>query len=379
MSASTLECGVKCGLIRVYHESRVVSVGKMVPGSPPLPPKDMALLPPSEAVPSSVSPRTGGHRRARHIVLAILLSLSLLAGAGWVYFHWNDPDKEYKIVNFSAAWFPFAVSIFAAFIPDLEKVGKMRRVWRIGIIVAGFLYSIVLWHQQSVNLAASRRDQEGIVTTAVSKSNDHADQQISGIRKDVSAVRGDFAKANDQSGRQISKMEDELKGAFGSVATLVSKTETNLNASIGKVGKPEPPDLASLQFGLWEENSSTAGPILTSSLRPDKDGVFTVAFWLTNNSNTAMHSVDVWIDICDHCMFTQEPAGFERPTGMRDQTRHVRISLLNPGVGTEKGILHIKPARPFTQFEVAMRYSCEVCVKMAPPQKATIIALPQAP
>ena len=39
-----------------------------------------------------------------------------------------------------------------------------------------------------MNLASSRNDQQKIVAAAVERSNDHADQQIEGVRKSLTDV-----------------------------------------------------------------------------------------------------------------------------------------------------------------------------------------------
>src|SRR5437867_7308799 len=93
------------------------------------------------------------------------------------YSNWNDPDRDYKLVNFAAAWFPFAISVFVAFIPDFEKAKRMRPVWRIGIILVGLVYSVVLWVQQSVNLRAGRKDQQEAIMKAVNQANEHTDKE----------------------------------------------------------------------------------------------------------------------------------------------------------------------------------------------------------
>ena len=50
----------------------------------------------------------------------------------WTFLHPQDPDQQYKIVNFLSAWFPFAISIIIALIPDLGTRVKKGWVWRLG-------------------------------------------------------------------------------------------------------------------------------------------------------------------------------------------------------------------------------------------------------
>jgi hypothetical protein len=188
-------------------------------------------------------------------------------------------------------------------------------------------------------------------------------------------VRDDLKSANNQ----ISAVRDEVKGLTGTVTELFSKTEADLNASIGKVGKPDPLSPPQLQFGLWNEDPRIPAPVLASGLHPDKDGIFVVNFVVSNISKTAARSIDIWVDICDACLFAKEPAGFFRPSGMRDQTRYHTLPLLNPGASSEKLTVEIKLKGVFATFAVGMRYSCEICEKMAETQVAHIVVLPPEP
>ena len=103
----------------------------------------------------------------------------------WTFLHPQDPDQQYKIVNFLSAWFPFAISIIIALIPDLGTRVKKGWVWRLGVITAGFTYSYLLWHQQGLNLDVSRKDQEKVVTDAVTKANQHTDTKIEGVKTNL--------------------------------------------------------------------------------------------------------------------------------------------------------------------------------------------------
>jgi hypothetical protein len=96
---------------------------------------------------------------------------------GW----WSDPT----IINFLAAWIPFVISIFIAFVPEHEMTSRQKWIWRSGGIIIGFIWSVVLWHQQVIVGLEAKRDQTEIVTKAVTQSNQHADEKIAGVRDDV--------------------------------------------------------------------------------------------------------------------------------------------------------------------------------------------------
>ena len=184
-----------------------------------------------------------------------------------IYLYWNDV----RLINFLAAWIPFVLSILLAFVPEHKMSTKKKLIWRGSVIFVGFAWSVVLWHQQVITDEASKRDQKTIVTEAVTQSSIHADQQIGNVRSDVQNVKNDLeAKIND----------------------TVSRSTSSLNESIGRVNKPVPPEVPRLQFTLWKaEMQSAEFPILASSIRPDKDGTFSIDFTFSNLASTSADAV----------------------------------------------------------------------------------------
>lgn len=283
--------------------------------------------------------------------------------------HWKDPDRDQKLTNFIAAFYPLAISVLAAFIPDLEKLERMRPIWRIGIIAGGLAYSIVLWHQQTISIESARSDRREAIADAVRSANEHSDKQIKDIRDDIRGVV-------QHSDGQIESVRKDVKNTTQEVAELLSKTSAALDSSIGKVGKPDPPVLAQLVFSLFD---AYEGEILkTDAMRPDKDGLFNIEFVIFNSSKTtAVHLVDTWIDICDQCEFAKEPNGYFRPSGLGSQTRYRQFGILNPQTSTDKHVIAVKLKVPTKaqRFQVGWRYSCELCAKESE-QLATITVLP---
>jgi hypothetical protein len=162
------------------------------------------------------------HKRLRRR-LVVWFSVCLVAvGLAWIYYHWKDPDRDFKVTNFVAAFFPFPASVFIAFLPDMERAEKMRPVWRGVIVVGGLAYSLVLWHQQSVNVAASRREQAEIVSSAVDRSNQHADKQIEGVR---TGLKQGLKEVSDHSDQQITTVKDQVREQL---SKLYSKTTSGL-------------------------------------------------------------------------------------------------------------------------------------------------------
>ena len=292
----------------------------------------------------------------------------------WLWTHWTDPDRDFKITNFLAAFYPVPLSVFIAFLPDMERSEKMRPVWRFGIVGAGLFYSLILWHQQAVNLASSRSDQQKIVAAAVQKSNDHADQQIEGVRKRLTDVSGhsdeQFEQVAEHSDNQIAVVRGDLKNTTKGISDLLSKTSVDLSSSISKVGKPDPPVPARLRFCPFSADCKATNPLpfYEQLLKPDKDGIFSVDVTMVNISLTTVHAVDTWLDICRVCSFAKEPEGYSKLSGMSDQTRWKQIQLLNPGSALAKVPVEVKVPKEFESFDISGRYSCEVCVGDAPPQ-----------
>ena len=250
------------------------------------------------------------HPRAKQLfrilkwVFSIVAVICALLWLGWgVHRYWNDV----KLVNFLAAWIPFVLSILLAFIPDSQMSKKKRILWRTCVIGAGLAWSIVLWHQQVIADMATKQDQAKIVSDAVTKSNEHSDQQIAGVRTDVQT---ETKALNDK----LTSLSEQVKSVNGNVSRAI----------------PLPPQYAKLQFSLYS-GPTTMLPITTKSLSPDKDGVFNVDFVVTNISETSGKSVELWVYICDDCAFAEEPKGFDKPLGSKEQTRHKSFPILNPG------------------------------------------------
>jgi hypothetical protein len=281
-----------------------------------------------------------------------------LISIGWgTYVYWND----IKLVNFLAAWIPFALSILLAFVPEHKMSTTKKLLWRSSVILVGFAWSVVLWHQQIITEQTALADQEKIVNNAVTKSNNHSDQQIGEVRKDVQGVKTD------------------LKDTKEVISGMVSKTASDLTISLGKVGKPEPPELAKIQFTLFVDNmTSDKSPLLTQMVHPDSDGTvrFNVSFF--NTSGTSAESVDVWLLLCDQCSFTQEPPQFDRPSGLNERMRHAMVPLLNPGTWFIKIPLAIKSTltAPY-QLNIGFKYACKACGKQSPdPQLVHVLVIP---
>lgn len=254
---------------------------------------------------------------------------------------WGD----IRFVNYFVAFIPTILSILFAFVIDKDLEHHVKKMWRFSIIGCGILYSAALWHQQSLTDQNNLATQKSIVNDAVSKANAHSDEKFAGVQSNVGTV------------------QDEVEDIGESLGTLESKIEKatgDINTSIGKVGKPDPPIPAKLLFTLWRTTGTTNEAKLSETAQPDSEGNFAVDFTIMNVSDTTAEAIDIWIQICDVCSFAKEPAGFEKVPGALDQVRHRMLSSLNPGVSFEKTTIIVN-ASTVNAFQIALHYSCKTC------------------
>jgi hypothetical protein len=306
-------------------------------------------------------------RRAIFATLAvIILAISLLiygpAAVGAIESYWNNE----QLIDFWTAWIPFAISILLAFIPDQQMKTKTRIVWRVLVIAFGFFYSVLLWHQQTLTAKSANAAQQQILNAAVTASNAHSDKTIGAVRDDVKGVQTKIGSVE----TALGETKDALVKKFGESAA-------NITQSLSNIGKPEPPEIAHIQFSLWREDATPQEiPLLTGSIHEKIDGSIPVEFVFTNTSTVAANSVEIWIQICGVCSFASEAAGLDRLSGMDEHTRHKVIGDLNPGTTFAKTTVDIKAPAAFNPLQIAFRYSCKTCGKLEEDQKVVISRLP---
>ncbi len=289
------------------------------------------------------------------IIAALVVGCPLLVYLGRIYGPqvWNN----LHLVNFIVAWIPAVLSILVAFIPDKELEKRVRVGWRAAVIICGVLYSVFLWHQQTLTDKSNAESQNKAINDAVTKANAHTDAQFSSVTGKVDGVQ-----------QKVESVGEEFNSQLG-------KGLGDINNSIGKFGKIDPPTPARLVFSLWDPTATIEGPSLWKGVYPDSDGNFPIEFTFINASEATADSIDVWIQVCSRCTFVKEPAGFERPAGVDETIRHRTFGSLNPGVNFEKISILVK--YPYTgSFQVAFRYTCKNCGgKVSSNQTATIMPL----
>ncbi len=257
----------------------------------------------------------------------------------------------------------------------------MRPIWRSVIPIFGLLLSLLLWHQQTVNLQAARADQNNSISKAVNSANDHTDKQISASNdhtdKQIEKVRRELSDNSTGTNNRLDEVDKNSENQNKAIQELLPGFQSTLGTALGKVGKPDPPQRVTLKFSLLSADDTAYTQ--NTALVPDKDGVFTVKFWILNDTGVTAHLVDVWIDLCESCEFIGEDgAPWQRPAGMSNLVRYCRLDLLNQHAATSVMSirLRIKDDR-FTRFSVGMRYSCELCVESPKEQIESILTAKQ--
>jgi hypothetical protein len=212
------------------------------------------------------------------------------------------------------------------------------------------------------------------VTKAVTDANKHSDTQFQAIQQNVGGVDKKVSAVGDS----LSQTATSLSNDIQRTSDAIQKTSDRLDASIGKVGKPEPPIPARITFSLWTDNLSEPFPLLARASEPDTDGNYAVDFGFVDSSESTADSIDIWVQVCDGCSFAKEPPGFEKPAGMNEHVRHRMIGSLNPGVSFEKETISVKAPSDAASFAVEFRYSCKRCGgKIGANQVATIVKIPK--
>lgn len=264
------------------------------------------------------------------------------------YLYWND----IRVLNFLAAWIPFVLSILVAFVPEHKMSDTKKLAWRISVVSMGFVWSFVLWHQQVVTGIDAKKDETNIVEEAVRESNEHSDQQLTTVKRDVAGVKKDVGDVREYLGTKTDKLEG-----------LVTKSETDITQGLSKVGKPDPPEKTAIMFSLWPDDPTAQVPVLQKQVSPDKDGKFTIDYTFQNTSSSPANNMDVWIEVCDECEFAEQPPGFEHLDGAPETIRHRTIGILNPGTSMPKSAIKVRTKREFSDFFIEFRYSCATCGK----------------
>jgi hypothetical protein len=266
--------------------------------------------------------------------------------ARWIYLRQN-PTFWLTWTNFVVVLFPFALSIFFAFVPDMRK---KHIAWRIGVIVFGVAFSIAVWQQQRLSAIAAKQDQENTVGKAVAGANEHSDAQIGEVKQEVQGVRSDV---------------QEVKKA-------ISSSETNLNKSIGEVKIPKE-EKATMESTFYPVNLKE-WPIREKSI-PSVDGVVSLSFTFRAEGYTAKNA-RVWLRLCTDCKYAKEPAGFQNLTPNVENGTHERYRVIGdflPNVAYQPMNVDVIPPPGLSTFLVGVILGCDNCDPIDPDKPQTLI------
>jgi hypothetical protein len=186
------------------------------------------------------------HPTVRHWIVRAVVGIIILGLLVWLFVRWRFPDKDALVTDILYYACPIPLAAFFAFLPELAKVEKMRPFVRIGIVVIGFGVSYLSYHHDHLNTLST----QGAIEAAISKANNHTDDKIDGVNKEIGDVRKDLKDGASRSDEHVSSVARNLSGEFTKSTSDLGKS---FDDSLRKVGKPDPPDPVKLQFSIGVE------------------------------------------------------------------------------------------------------------------------------
>src|SRR5439155_21292109 len=99
--------------------------------------------------------------------------------------------------------------------------------------------------------------------------------------------------------------------------------------------------LAKLVF-TWPVKLTAEVPRKTMSV-PLADGTAKVSFSFYNASDVEAQNIEIWINICNECRYTKEPAQFQKLPGMDEHQRYRKFAAINAGTGLYDMSVEVTP------------------------------------
>ena len=296
-----------------------------------------------------------------------LLALRILGAIFFVFIAWKFYRVGYqygvaawssdRAFGFLKDWLPAVVGVMVGVVPGNDWERKVKNRYRVAIVLIGFIYSGVLYHAETLSNKENTKQLGEAVNQAVVKANDHSDGKFAGLQSEVGTLGGQVQSLGEQLGRKLG----------------------DINTSIGKTGKPIPPEPAKLQFSLFRGGLKEEQlPLTTMSVSPDANGNYKIGILAKNISGVSAQGIEVWLEICSECSFAKEPQGFDKPMGTDDHVRHAVFQELNGGVSIVRNDIEVKLTKPDVGFFVQVTGTCKNCgghLEKSPPLK--IVALPR--
>lgn len=111
--------------------------------------------------------------------------------------------------------------------------------WRVGVIACGFLYSVILFHQQVLTDQVNEKTNQKLLSDAIASANSHADQQFGTVRANVENL-----------GKEVEGVGKALDEKTAAINAALSAATGSINTNLGKVGKPVPIPPPRIEFTL---------------------------------------------------------------------------------------------------------------------------------
>jgi hypothetical protein len=220
--------------------------------------------------------------------------------------------------------------MFLAFVPSVKEMKKpwVKHLWRFGIISTGFLWSLLLWHQQALTDLSAKAANTKLLSDAIAASNTHSDQKIDAVGAGINAALG--------------------------------RAAGNIDTHIGKMAKPLPLKYAKILFSFNGPAGITT-PFKEEALRAEADGSYTFVFMFRNISAVPAEDLDVFVRLCQSCRFVREPPDFDRTAGAPIWESHLKVPLLNAGVGYGFVVVNFRSIVSLDRYPVSFMSTCRNC------------------
>jgi len=253
-------------------------------------------------------------------------------------------------------------TVFAIGIEMVDEAIRKRERWRHSIFAFGVVLSLLtLWQQNNAKKTSAIDRERAIKETS---------QQVAVATSEhvTRVLTNQYTQLVADQKAQIQNLETQLSSRLSS---QIETSNTMLTKALVRVN-PGVLTHAKLQFSFFVKGKDDF-PLTEEYFPREDDGSVNVRFWLKNISeDTTTGKGDIWIQVCKGCTYAKEPIGFSKMQDLDEHVRHARIEFINAGIHVEPTLLSVKPPAGESVFEIAFKYSCEICGKVDSWQKLTV-------
>ena len=83
-----------------------------------------------------------------------------------------------QLLGWAVIAIPFLLSVLFIFIPAKTEDPSRHMKWRLGLVVTGFIFSLLAWWQQSRALHASARDRDEAIKQTASQTSQQVTKDV---------------------------------------------------------------------------------------------------------------------------------------------------------------------------------------------------------